>query len=450
MKDLTKGNEAKLIFYFALPMLIGNVFQQLYNTVDSIVVGNALGEGALAAVGISGQIVFLMIALTMGIAMGPMVLISQYYGAKDLVRVKRTIDTTYIMLFAASIILTIAGFILSGPLLKLLNTPADVFPMAQGYLNVIIAGLIAMFGYNSISAILRGLGDSKTPLYFLIIATVINTILDIVFVVYFHWGVEGAAWATVIAQAFSFICGIVYLNKTHEVLKFSIKNIVFDKEIFKLSMKIGLPAAIQQMLVATGLMALSSIVNTFGTTTAAAYTAAGRLDTFASMPAMNLSATISTFVGQNLGANKPERVKKGYRATLLIASIISICTTIVMVFFGGTMVSMFNPSPDVIKIGATYLTIVGSFYVVFSAMFVTNGVLRGAGDTLIPMFVTVLSLWVIRVPVSAFLSQRMGSTGIWWGIPIAWCAGALLSFSYYKTGRWKRKIVTKRVIFDEE
>lgn len=450
MKDLTKGNEARQIFSFALPMLIGNVFQQLYNTVDSIIVGNALGAGALAAVGISGQAVFLLIALTMGIAMGPMILISQYYGAKDMDKVKRTIDTTFVMLFIISIILTIAGFAASGPILKLMNTPQEVFPLAKGYLNIIIAGLIAMFGYNSISAILRGLGDSKTPLYFLIIATVINTILDIVFVFYFHWGVEGAALATVIAQALSFIFGVIYLNKTHDVLKFNIKSIVFDKEIFKLSLKIGLPTAVQQMLVATGLMALSGIVNTFGTKTAAAYVAAGRLDTFASMPTMNISAALSTFVGQNMGANKPERVKHGFRAALIIASIISVSTTIIVIFFGPGLVSLFNPDSEVITIGSNYLTIVGSFYIVFSAMFITNGVLRGAGDTLIPMFVTILSLWVIRVPIAAFLSQSMGSTGIWWAIPIAWSAGAILSFSYYKSGRWKRKIISKNIIHDEE
>jgi putative MATE family efflux protein len=312
MKDLTKGNEAKLLFNFALPMLIGNVFQQLYNTVDSMVVGNFLGEKALAAVGISGPIVFLLVALTMGVAMGPMILISQYYGAKDMDKVKRTIDTTYIAVFTISIVLSIVGIILCEPILELLNTPADVLPMAKGYLIIIMAGLAAMFGYNSISAVLRGLGDSKTPLYFLIIATVINTILDIVFVAVFHWGVEGAAWATVIAQAFSFIAGVVYLNKTHEFLKFNIKGMVFDRDIFKISLKIGLPSAVQQTLVATGMMALSSIVNLFGTNTIAAYAAAGRLDSFASMPAMNFAAAISTFVGQNMGAKKPERVKHGY------------------------------------------------------------------------------------------------------------------------------------------
>lgn len=445
MKDLTKGNEAKLIFYFALPMLIGNVFQQLYNTVDSIVVGRFIGEKALAAVGASFPIMFLLIALIIGITMGTTILIAQYYGAKDFEKVKRTIDTAYIFLFFASIAITIIGLISSGPLLRLLNVPEEIMPQAKAYLNIIFLGMTATFGYNSISGILRGLGDSKTPLYFLIISTVMNIILDLLFVVAFNWGVQGAAWATIIAQAFSFIVSYIYLKKTHELFKFKIKEMVFDKKIFGLSLKIGMPSGVQQMFVAGGLMALQSIVNGFGTNTIAAYTAAGRLDSFASMPAMNFSAAISTFVGQNMGAGKPERVRKGFITTLIMSSLISIFISIAVIMFGRQLIWLFNSNEEVINIGVRYLTIVGSFYIVFSAMFITNGVLRGAGDTLIPMFVTILSLWVIRIPISKFLSVKIGSDGIWWGIPIAWTAGILLSFGYYITGRWKRKAFVKGI-----
>lgn len=448
MKDLTKGNEAKQIFFFALPMLIGNVFQQLYNTVDSIIVGKAIGKNALAAVGASFPVIFLLVALIMGVAMGSTILIAQYYGAKDMENVKKAIDTAYIVLFTASIIMTALGLTFSGPVLRLLKVPEEVYPMAKGYLNIIFGGIIVMFGYNSISAILRGLGDSKTPLYFLIISTIINIGLDLVFVLVFKWGVEGAAWATVIAQGCSFLFGIYYLNMSHEVLKFRIRGLTFDSRIFKLSMKIGLPTGIQQMLVATGMMALSRIVNGFGTDTIAAFTAGSRLDSFASMPAMNLSAAVSTFVGQNMGANKPERVKKGYRAAFLMASLISLSTTVIALLFGKELVSIFNSDPNVVEIGVRYVTIISSFYILFSTMFITNGVLRGAGDTLIPMFITILSLWVIRIPVSAFLSSRIGTDGIWWGVPAAWLVGMSLSFVYYKTGRWKRKVVVRRSVLD--
>lgn len=446
MKDLTKGNEAKLIFFFALPMLIGNVFQQLYNTVDSIIVGNALGKRALAAVGASFPIIFLLVSLIMGITMGSTILIAQYYGAREMDKVKRTIDTVYIFLFFASIAATLMGLAFSGTILRLLKVPLDVLPQARQYLNIIFAGIIVMFGFNSMSAILRGLGDSKTPLYFLIIATLANIVLDLVFILGFGWGVAGAAWATVIAQGIAFASSVYYLNRTHEIFKFKVNSMSFDRRIFGLSMKIGLPSGIQQMLVATGMMALSRIVNGFGTNAMAAYTAAGRVDAFAFMPAMNIAVAVSAFVGQNLGANKEERVKKGYTASLVISGIISVITTFIVIIFGNQLIWLFNKDPDVIKIGTRYLTIVGSFYIVFSTMFITNGVLRGAGDTLVPMFITALSLWLVRIPISALLSQRIGTDGIWWGTPIAWIIGLTLSFNYYLTGRWKQKVVTKRAV----
>jgi putative MATE family efflux protein len=275
----------------------------------------------------------------------------------------------------------------------------------------------------------------------LILSTLLNIVLDLVFILSFGWGVAGAAWATVIAQAVSFLLSQIYLARRFELFRFDLKKITFDRTIFLTTLKIGLPTGIQQMLVATGMMALSRIVNNFGTTAVAAYTAAGRIDSFASMPAMNLSAALSAFVGQNLGAGKPERVKRGYLSALAMAGVIALATTITVALFGRELIALFNTDPEVITIGASYLIIVGSFYPIFAWMFITNGVLRGAGDTLIPMFFSVFSLWLIRVPVSSLLAQRMGTNGIWWGIPIAWTIGALLGFGYFLSGRWKRRSI---------
>jgi len=441
MKDLTNGNEAKLIFYFAVPMLIGNVFQQLYTTVDSVIVGRFIGKEALAAVGASFPIIFLLVSLIMGITMACSILISQYFGAKEMEKVKRTIDTTYIFLFCAAVLITGIGIIFSEPILRLLKTPPAILQLATTYLKIIFAGILATFGFNTISAILRGLGDSKTPLYFLIVSTIINIVLDLVFVLSFKWGVAGAAWATVIAQGVSVIFGLIYLRIQNEIFRFHWNRLTFDFLIFKQSLIIGLPTGVQQMLVAAGFMALSRIVNGFGTITIAAYTAASRLDSFASMPAMNLSMAVSSFVGQNLGAKKPERVKKGHLVALAMAGCISLSITAIVFIFGRELVALFTNDPGVIQIGYDYLRIVGVFYIVFSSMFITNGVLRGAGDTLVPMFATVLSLWLARVPVSALLSQKIGATGIWWGIPIGWTVGLILSVGYYLTGNWKKKIV---------
>lgn len=443
MKDMTKGNEGKLIFSFALPMLIGNVFQQLYNTVDSIIVGRYVGKEALAAVGTSFPIVFLLISLIAGITMGSTILISQYYGAKDMERVKSTIDTTYIFLFFASISITVIGLISSTALLKLLKTPDEVFVQAKNYLNITFIGMIGMFGYNSISAILRGLGDSKTPLRFLIISTVINTILDIIFVIPLKMGVEGAAWATIIAQFCSFIFGIYHLNKNHEIFKFRIKNIKFHRDIFNLSIKIGIPSGIQQVLFSVGMMAMQSLINGFGADTMAGFNAASKVDSFASMPVMNFGAAISTFVGQNIGAGKTERIKKGYRSTMIMVIGISLITSVVINIFGEQLIGLFNTEPGVIKEGKAYIVRVASFYAVVGAMFITNGVMRGAGDTIVPMITSLLSMLVIRVPVAYFLAERLGSNGIWWSIPAGWVIGAALTQFYYHSGRWKKKALIK-------
>ena len=326
-----------------------------------------------------------------------------------------------------------------------MQLPETIIADAVSYFNIILYGLILMFGFNAISSILRGLGDSKTPLYFLVISTLLNIVLVILFVKVFGWGIKGSAIATVIAQGVAFFLGVIYLNRYHDILKFSLTDIKFHKEIFSKSLKIGIPSGLQQTFVALGMLALLRFVNGFGTNTIAAYTVAGRIDSFAMLPAMNFSMALSTFVGQNMGAGKLHRVRNGYRSTLLMTSIFSIVTTIVAILFGSQIMSLFNQDPDVIHIGHTYLIIVCSFYVVFSTMFITQGVIRGAGDTLIPMFITLFSLWILRIPIAYFLSKEYGSNGIWWSVPIAWGFGMIASGLYYYSGRWKNKVVARPV-----
>lgn len=443
MKDLTSGKESRLIFYFAMPMLIGNVFQQLYNIVDSIIVGNFLGKEALAAVGASFPIIFTLISMIIGIASGAMVVISQYFGAKDIERVKRTISTFYIFLFFASIFISAIGIYFSEDIFRLMQLPEEIMPQAKSYLNIYLLGMVSFFGFNGTSAILRGLGDSKTPLYFLIAATLFNIIFDILFVVVFEWGIEGAAFATVLSQTGAFLTTIFYLNKTHDVVKLRVMSLKFDRDLFRKALKIGLPSGIQQSVVALGMMAMMGIVNTFGTDVIAGYSVAIRLDSLAIMPAMNFSAALSTFVGQNLGANKQERVKKGLISTLLMSSVVSILVTAILLLWGKDLMTLFTNDPEVVRIGYEYLTIVSLFYVVFSIMFSLNGVLRGAGDTLVPMFITLFALWIMRIPSAYLLSQKFGETGIWWAVPIGMLTGTLLSFLYYKTGRYKSKVVVQ-------
>ena len=438
MKDLTSGSEGRLIWNFTLPMLAGNALQQSYNIVDSVIVGRAIGKSALAAVGASFPILFLLISLIIGATMGFSILISQYFGAKDMERVRRTIDTSYLFLFFASLLMTAVGLLFAGDILRLLNTPAEIMPQSLIFLRITFGGLVFLFGYGSVSAILRGLGDSKTPLYISAISIALNAGLVALFVIGLGWGIAGSAWATLIAQASCFLGAAVYLNRTHPVLKFRLRGMALDRRILKRALAIGLPSGVQQMLAAGGMMVLTRMVNGFGTDTMAGYTAAGRVDTFAIMPAMSLSAAISTFVGQNVGAGRLERVRNGLKAALLISAATSLATTLAVVVFGWHLIAMFNPDPAVVAVGARYLLIAGGFYIVFSSMFVVNGALRGAGDTVIPMLATVLSLWAIRVPAATLLSARLGPDGIWWSAPVAWCAGLAFSAGYFATGRWKR------------
>jgi len=443
MKDLSYGNEGRLILRFAIPMLLGNVFQQLYNVVDSIIVGRYIGKTALAAVGTSSPIIFLLISFIIGVNMGFTIVVSQYFGAKQIDQVKKAINTLYIFMFFTSIVVSVAGMLLTGPIFRLIDLSPEIMPGATVFLRIFLGGLIFLFGYNGTSAILRGLGDSKTPLYFLIGSVVLNVILDLVFVLVFHWGIAGVALATIISEALAFLTQILYLNRYHKVIKFSFHDLTFDYEIFVKSIRIGLPTGFQQTFVAAGMVALYWIVNQFGVDANAAYSAAGRIETFSTMPAMSFAMALSTFVGQNLGANRPDRVKTGLRATLIMTGVFTIAVSLITIIFGEQLMRMFTTDSVVITLGHDYLIIIGTFYILFSVMFVINGLLRGAGDTLVPMFISLISLWIVRIPVAWFLSKYLdlGVTGIWWSIPIGWFAGVVLYYGYYRMGRWKTKAV---------
>lgn len=444
MHDLTTGKPGKLILQFATPMLIGNIFQQMYNVTDSIIVGKFLGKEALAAVGASFPLIFMLISFIIGIATGFTIIIAQYFGAKDLEKIRRSIDTMYIFLFFASLLIMVLGITFSGAIFRLIRLPEEVIPQATLYMNIYLTGMIFFFGFNGTSAVLRGLGDSKTPLYFLVISTLTNIIFDLLFIVVFKWGIEGAALATVLSQAGAFITLILYLNRKHELVKLTWRKMFWDKVIFLQSVRIGVPTGFQQTFVSLGMLALLRIVNDYGTIAVAAYSVAGRIDGLAALPAMNFGQALSSYTGQNIGANKIPRVKLGLVATLYMSTTVAVVTSILVMLFREPLMALFTNDSEVIAIGARYLLIVGGFYIMFSGMFVIGGVMRGAGDTIVPMFITLFSLWIIRIPIAWFLSGRIGIDGIWWAIPIAWFFGMVFSYIYYRMGKWKNKSVVKR------
>ena len=435
LKDLTEGKVSKQILEFALPMLFGNVFQQLYNIVDSIVVGKLLGNTALAAVGASFPIIFLLISLGFGVTMGGTISISHFFGAGQIEKVRKTVDTMNIFIFIVSIVFAIIGIIFSDGIFRLIQLPEEVIPMASQYLVMYMFGLPFFFGFVNISATLRGVGDSKTPLYLLIFSTILNIILDVYFVVILKMGISSVALATVISQAFAYFIALFILRK-NELLKLRIRNASFDWAIFKKSIKIGIPSGIQHVLFSIGMMAIFSIVNKFGVKVIAAYSGAMRLDSLAVIPAMTLSNALSTFVGQNIGAGKISRIKEGLNVTLKLSILISLSITVLFYFFGKDLMKMFTDDAQVAFFGNEYLVISSSFYIVFSGLFCYSAVMRGAGDVVIPMFITVISLWLIRIPFAYFLAPYLQENAVWWSAPVGWMVGLIMTFFYYRTGRW--------------
>ena len=447
--DLTTGKEARVILKFAIPMMVGNIFQQLYNVIDAAVVGKFVGKEALAATGVSFPILFLLSSVVIGFTIGGTILISQYFGAKKYDKVKKTNDTLQIVMFVSSILITILGILSSRSIFRLLNFPEESIDSAVSYFNILMLGNIAIFGFNALSATLKGLGDSKTPVYFLIISTIVNIVGDLVLVIVFKMGIQGAALATVFAYLVAYVIAIIYLNKKHKIIKTNLR-IGFDKKIFKNILKIGLPSSGHMFVVSFGMILSFSIINLFGTDVIAGYTAAGRINSFATMPAMFFANALTVFVGQNFGAGKMERIYKGLKATILIIIAISLCFTILSISLPQGLMKIFTNADeiDVIAVGVDYFIIVAPFYLIFGVMFSFNAVFRGVGNTITPMYITLVALWVVRFPTMLLLSTDISfnpisftpvnSTGLWWGEPLAWSTGMLLATAYFFSNRWKK------------
>jgi putative MATE family efflux protein len=440
MKDFTKGNETKLILYFALPMLIGNILQQTYTIVDSIIVGRTLGKVALGAIVTTLPINFFILSLILGITMGSTIVIAQYYGAKDMQNLRKAVDTSFVFILISAMVIAILGYSFSYKILEFLKVPENIISQSVMYLKVTFLGIPLMFGYNIISSMLRGVGDSKRPLYFLMFSASINIILDILLVVVFNFGILGSAYATLIAQGSSFFIGIFYINRKNDVLKINFKKLQLDKTILYRILKIGVPAGVQYLLVSIGMMLVQSLINGFGTETITAFGAAGRIDSIGTMTAITFSSALSSFVAQNFGAGEYERAKKGFKSTIIMSVIIVLCITLIVQIFKNGLMTMFVTDKDVIGIGMKYLAVNSLFYIFPTIQFITYALLRGAGDSIIPMFISVTSLWIIRIPIAYFLSSKIGSGCIYWSNCASWVIGFVLAYGYYISGRWKSKI----------
>lgn len=439
--DMTIGSPAGHIFKFSIPLLLGNLFQQLYNTVDSIVVGNFVGKHALGAVGASFPLMMFLVSLFLGFGIAATVMIAQAYGAGDRDRVHRIAQTIYTSSLIGAIPIAVLGYVLSEPILRLMNLPPDgTLQMATAYIRIIFIGLPSLVGYNMNAGVLQGVGDSVSSVRFLITAAIINTILDLIFVIPLQMGVEGAALATIIAQAASFLLGIRYISRHYPYLKLDVKNLQFDRPIFRESLKLGIPSAVQNSLFSVGAMAFGSMVNRYGTDFIAGFNGALKVDNFVFMPVMSFANAVTTYTGQNAGARKIERIRMGRKAGLMIAYATCIIVGIILYPLSETVMKLFTSDPKVLEVGVWYLHAVLPFYFVLATLFIHNGILRGLGKMTVPMVSSFVSLWLGRIPIAYILSKTLGKRYIFYAMVGGWALGSLISMLYFYSGRWKKSL----------
>nr|WP_325195283.1 MATE family efflux transporter [uncultured Oscillibacter sp.] len=438
MRNMTVGSPAGHIFYFALPLLAGSFLQQLYNMVDSWVVGNYAGDAALAAVGVGYPVIFMFTSLFMGLSNGGTVVIAQFYGAGNMDRVRDAVDTIYTSFIVSAIPITALALGLVRPILLLMQVREDAWSESWLYLAVVSAGLIGAIGYNLNAGILGGLGNSRTTLLFLAISSVMNIVLDLVLVLGCGMGVLGVALGTIISQAFSWLFGLFYINRRYPDIAIRPFCFRFDKSLFRQIMGIGLPAGIQMSLVAVGAMVVMSKVNSFGKEYTAAYNVGSKLDSLAFLPVQSLSNAVTAFVGQNIGARRLDRARQGIRITVA-ASVVWSAVMLVLIPLGPTLVGLFSDTPAVIQSGSVYLKCIMPFYLLFSVMFCLNNAMRGAGDSLFAMLDVIFSLILVRVPAVYWFADHYGPDYMYYGVGVGWCVGFTLSVVYYLSGRWKRK-----------
>ena len=441
LTNMTKGNIFKTILVFGLPIFLGNIFQTLYNTIDSIIVGQFVGDLAFAAVGSTNALINLLVGLFMGISSGAGVLISRYYGANKIIEVKDTIHTFISISIIGGIILSIIGVISSKSLLILFNTPDDILYLATIYLQIYFIGGLSLVLYNCGASILRAIGDSKTPLYLLILSSTINVILDLVFVLYFDMGVIGVGIATLIAQSSSAILVMIILICHKEVCKVNIKDITINKRYFIEIINIGIPSGIQQSIISLSNVFVQSYVNGFGNYVIAGYSAANKIDSYIMISINSLAISLTTYVGQNAGANDYQRVFKGINISILSMFILLIVICSICYINIDSLISLFNNNPNVIYYGSLKMKYLLPFYFILGIGQLLGSALRGLGRVKIPMYTNILSFCIIRqLYLFVFLKLNYDISIIFNSYALTWFISTLILLVYYFKGPWRYKL----------
>ena len=443
---MTLGSPWKRIMEFSIPMLLGNVAQQLYNTADSIIVGKYVGDNALAAVGSAMPILNLLLALFVGISTGAGIVVSQSFGARDRKGMTEAIGNCISLSFIATAVIMIIGPLVTMPLLTLLGTPESIIQWCADYLNIYFLGIVGFFFYNMLSGVLRGLGDSVSALGFLLLAAVLNVVLDLWFVQ--DMGVAGVALATVISQGISAVFCYIKLARMRDLFDLGFRTMKLIPGVAGRILRIGIPSGITQAIMATAGMVVLNLTNAMGETVIACNVIVMRVDGFAMMPNFTFGQAMSVYTGQNVGAGKYDRVFKGVKQGGLIAAAFSTCITVVLLFFGHFLFDLFTDTPELIDLAVSMMRIMAVGYICISVTQVLGGVMRGAGDTVSPMWISIISTILIRVPVAYLLAYLTKNEAYPHGQPIAlfgslmisWVLGMVISIVVYAIGKWKKKM----------
>lgn len=453
VQNMTRGAPWKLIVLFAVPLLLGNVFQAAYNLADTIIVGRFVGPEALAGVGVASPVFNLFNGLLIGLSVGSSIMVAQLFGGGKRKELSRAVTTVLWTSLWMAVVLTLLSQLLVEPLLQVLQTPAADFPYARVYLRTTLCGLVCSVFYNQLSGLLRGVGNARTPLYFLIFASVLNAMLDLLFVGAFGMGVMGAGLATVAAEGISALLTARYILRKVPELHPRRDAGGFDREMFRDTLRFGLPMGLQQASISLGHILLQGIINPFGTALIAGYAAAAKVDMFAVMPIISLSTAVSTFTAQNIGAGERDRVKQGYHTALWMTAGVCLALTAAVVPLRGGLMSLFvsaadypELAPQVMAAGMSMLAVTPLFYVVLGMIHTTLNTMAGAGDTGYSMFAMIFMMFARVALAFAFLRllPGLGYTGIWWAFPASWGLTLVLVLCHYARGNWMKKAMGQR------
>lgn len=445
-KELTSGSPIKLITFFMLPIFLGNIFQQLYNLVDALIVGRIIGINALAAVGATSPIIFMIISFIFASTQGFTVITAQKFGAREYDLVKKSLAASIVLSAALTIIVTLISAPFAYQLLAFLRTPTDIIDMADTYLFIMLVGIFATVFYNLSSNVIRALGDSKTPLYFLIFASILNVFLDIYFIVNLKMGIAGAGWATVLSQAVSTILCLTFMFWKFPILRVKKEDWNVSKDFYMEHLRVGIPMGFQMSVLSIGIIALQFVLNGFGSVAVAAFTTAMRVDQLFTQVYLALGATMAVFAAQNFGAKKLARIKEGAKASIFIAFITSIFSILVLTFFSGDLVALFmsEVDPEVVRLAEIYLHILMIFFFFLGVLLIFRNILQGMGSVMAPLASGIAEL-IARTACAFIFGHYFGYVGICTATPAAWATAALVLFIGYKISLIKHvKTIRKR------